>query len=579
FAATTYDQANEETDVKVGVDFSWKPSPKLELAATANPDFGAVEADDVVLNLTASETFFPEKRLFFLEGNEVFSIMPRDDFSSIYRMAVNEDYATTSRQIYLKDFVPVPVSLLNTRRIGGTANQLTLPEGVTPEPGQRDTPTDLLGAVKVTGGVGDLRYGLLAAMEDDIRWRGRDANDLAVDIEGAGRDFAVARLVYEDVGASRKALGYMGTFVGGAQYDAMVHSVDAHYGSGSGNFKADLQLINSDRDSVLGYGGMIDVLYASASNLRHKVEVDYMDEDVNFNDLGFLRRNNYGRLRYVLLYNQQRLSDFITNYRTTFSVVQQYNIDRGQINDSAILWRSSLVLPGRNTLRAGVGYLPQRYEDLDSRGNGAYRVDAGGWWELTLSTDANQMFSYSFSAAAISEHIGDWSQSLGAGVTIRPFDAVSIDLDLKYRNRNGWLVHQGGRNFGRFEANEWQPSFDINWFIAPGHQLRWNLQWAGVRATETGFYAVPIGDGKLRPAQRMEDSYDFNVGLLTTQLRYRWEIAPLTDFFLVYNRGNSLSNALESTADEIELNDLLSDSFNEPVIDTFVAKLRYRFGN
>ena len=189
------------------------------------------------------------------------------------------------------------------------------------------------------------------------------------------------------------------------------------------------------------------------------------------------------------------------------------------------------------------------------------------------------MVSYSFSAAAISEHIGDWSQSLGAGVTIRPFDAVSIDLDLKYRNRNGWLVHQGGRNFGRFEANEWQPSFDINWFIASGHQLRWNLQWAGVRATETGFYAVPIGDGKLQPAQRLEDSYDFNVGLLTTQLRYRWEIAPLTDFFLVYNRGNSLSNALESTADEIELNDLLSDSFNEPVIDTFVAKLRYRFGN
>ena len=110
FAAATYDQASSDTDLKVGVDFSWKPSPKLELAATANPDFGAVEADDVVLNLTASETFFPEKRLFFLEGNEVFSIMPRDDFSSIYRVALNEDYATTSRRTYLKDFIPVPVS-------------------------------------------------------------------------------------------------------------------------------------------------------------------------------------------------------------------------------------------------------------------------------------------------------------------------------------------------------------------------------------------------------------------------------------------------------------------------------------
>jgi hypothetical protein len=40
-----------------------------------------VESDDVVLNLTASETFFPEKRLFFLEGSEVFNVMPRDDLA------------------------------------------------------------------------------------------------------------------------------------------------------------------------------------------------------------------------------------------------------------------------------------------------------------------------------------------------------------------------------------------------------------------------------------------------------------------------------------------------------------------
>ena len=76
---------------------------------------------------------------------------------------------------------------------------------MTPEPGQRDTPTDLLGAAKVTGAVGNVRYGVLAAVEDDISWRGRDGDDLAVDIEAPGRDFAVARLVYEDVGDSRKS--------------------------------------------------------------------------------------------------------------------------------------------------------------------------------------------------------------------------------------------------------------------------------------------------------------------------------------------------------------------------------------
>ena len=40
---------------------------------------------------------------------------------------------TTSRQVYLRDYVPLPVSLLNTRRIGGTANQVDVLADVTPD--------------------------------------------------------------------------------------------------------------------------------------------------------------------------------------------------------------------------------------------------------------------------------------------------------------------------------------------------------------------------------------------------------------------------------------------------------------
>ena len=579
FASATADEVSGEVKSKVGVDFAWKPSPKLEFSGTANPDFGAVEADDVVLNLTASETFFPEKRLFFLEGNEVFTVMPRDDYMSIYRDAVNEDYATTSRQVYLRDFVPMPVSLLNTRRIGGTANQVDVEDGITPDRGQRDVPTDLVGAAKITGAAGDFRYGMLAAVENDVNWLGSDAAGSTVDIESPGRDFAVARLTYENIGRSKRALGYMGTFVGGPQYDASVHSIDAHYGAGSGKLNADAQLISSDRADLQGYGAMFDVNYAQANGLRHKFEVDYMDENVNFNDLGFLLRNNYARFRYAVMFSKNRLTNNLTNFRTTLSAIQQYNIDPGQITDSSLLWRSSVVLPGRNTLRAGVGYFPQRYEDIESRGNGAYRVEAGGWWEAVLATDAAKMFSYSAGLSSLREPIGGWSNTFKVGVTIRPLDAVSMELDLQYRDRNGWMVHQGGRQFGRFYASEWQPSFDVNWFIAPGHQIRWNLQWAGVRAVEDGFYAIPEGDGELVDAARAQDSYNFDVGLLTTQLRYRWEIAPLTDFYLVYNRGNSLRNSIGSDAPQTELGELFSNSYDEPIIDTFVAKLRYRFGN
>ena len=572
FISVTQDQVYDDTDVRIGADFAWKPSPAAQISGSLSPDFGAVESDDVVLNLTASETFFPEKRLFFLEGSEIFNVMPRDDFSSINRIALNEDFSTTSRRVYLQEHVPLPVSLLNTRRIGGTASQLSVPDDVEVERGQRDVPTDLLGAGKITGSTDNWRYGVLAAFEDDVEWRARDVNDEEVLLTGQGRDFAVARVQY--TGTENTSWGYMGTYMTGSEFDASVHSLDAHLTAGGGVLNADAQFIMSDRDGIEGYGAMFDALYAASPNLRHKFELDIMDENIDFNDLGFLRRNDYVLGRYVLLYNKQKVNKSLSNYRTTLVIKQQHNMQENQVTDSAVLWRSSVVLPRRNSLRVGIGYFPKRYEDIDSRGNGAYRVDGGGWFESVLSTDAGKKASFSFGLGGAQEHLGDWSYNAWAGVTYLPVDQLSLSFDLRYKDRNAWLVHQGDRNFGAFDADEWSPSLDINWFIAPGHELRWNLQWAGIRAEDVGFYEIPLGDGDLITAEREQDNYDFNISRLTTQLRYRWAIAPLTDFYLVYNRGNFLR-----PAGEYDVVDLFDDSFSEPVIDSFVAKLRYRFGN
>jgi hypothetical protein len=100
------------------------------------------------------------------------------------------------------------------------------------------------------------------------------------------------------------------------------------------------------------------------------------------------------------------------------------------------------------------------------------------------------------------------------------------------------------------------------------------LQWVGVRANERGFWEVPPGDGELQPAIPTSPDHDFTVSILTAQVRYRWEIAPLTDFYLVYNLGNTLPQNPGAG-----FSDLLRDSFSDPVVENFVAKLRYRFGN
>nr|MDQ2667834.1 carbohydrate binding family 9 domain-containing protein [Gemmatimonadota bacterium] len=54
--------------LSVGADLKYGVTPNITLDATVNPDFGQVEADPSVVNLTAFETFFQEKRPFFIEG-------------------------------------------------------------------------------------------------------------------------------------------------------------------------------------------------------------------------------------------------------------------------------------------------------------------------------------------------------------------------------------------------------------------------------------------------------------------------------------------------------------------------------
>ena len=57
---------------EAGLDLKYRLGTNLTLDATVNPDFGQVELDPAVINLTAFETRFEEKWPFFVEGTEIF---------------------------------------------------------------------------------------------------------------------------------------------------------------------------------------------------------------------------------------------------------------------------------------------------------------------------------------------------------------------------------------------------------------------------------------------------------------------------------------------------------------------------
>jgi hypothetical protein len=65
-------RGDAEHDISAGVDVKYRATSNLTLDATINPDFGQVEVDPAVINLGVYETFFQEKRPFFIEGSEIF---------------------------------------------------------------------------------------------------------------------------------------------------------------------------------------------------------------------------------------------------------------------------------------------------------------------------------------------------------------------------------------------------------------------------------------------------------------------------------------------------------------------------
>jgi hypothetical protein len=74
-----------DPNANIGADIRYGISSDFTLTATLNPDFGQVEVDPAVVNLSAYETYYEEKRPFFLEGVDIFNFGQTRTFNTSYR--------------------------------------------------------------------------------------------------------------------------------------------------------------------------------------------------------------------------------------------------------------------------------------------------------------------------------------------------------------------------------------------------------------------------------------------------------------------------------------------------------------
>lgn len=581
YATTSADGIYDETDRKVGLNFSWRPAPNLQVSGAANPDFGAVESDDVVVNLTAYETFFPEKRLFFLEGSEVFETTPR---GTPFRGSSRGGGARVAPSTYNME----PTTLLNTRRIGGSAKHLSdIDDSIEIAGPELSKPTDLLGAVKVVGQASAFRFGFLGAMEDDVELRGTmdqidESGELTeedVIVSAPGRDFGVARLVWErQSGTGRQAHGLITTFADTPEYGAVVTGLDSHFLTQNGKWSIDSQLINSQKDSETGYGGFADIRYTPKQGIFHRLSLDFLDDTLDVRDLGFLRRNDLRGFRYARFHNTSRNLPDMLRQRSIGLFLS------GQTNSNGDLIRGYLgtgvgfYFNNQSAIDVQLSLRPKIVDDRSSFGNGSFEAEETKFITVTYGTDSAKKFSYSVQTGLMDDDLGDPAYIGDIGFTYSPLSRLRFDYDLRYRDSKGWLLYAGDSDFTRYYSEQLSHLFSFDFFISAKQQFRATLQWTGINATERDYWHIPDSDQISKLEASIDDpdpdSDGFTISRLTAQVRYRWEIAPLSDLFIVYTRGSNVPSLGHADFDH-----LFREALRDPIVDVIVVKLRYRFGS
>jgi hypothetical protein len=546
YASTTFNRVGDDR-TRAGLDVFWRPSSNFQGTATLNPDFGSVESDNVDVNLTSEETFFPEKRLFFQEGQEVFTTTDRANGGGPQRLTV-----------------------VNTRRIGGRPATPDLPPGVGLPRRESLQPADLFGAVKATGQIGRFRYGLLGASEDDTDLSADDGNVYTQ----TGRDFGAVRVVYEDnTNATYRGLGFVSTLVDHADADAVVHAADFNLLSLSGKWNFEGQYLYSDRDeSGDGTGATLDIEYAPRQGQKHKLALSDFGPGLNVNDLGFQVRDD---LQFVN-YTGEWIKSGLTRIRD-LKLVGWYSWGRNDAGQEIRGGVGTLFEFSRNNnhkVLLSAAWLPSRWEDRESFGNGTFRINERSRFETSYETDTSRPLSVGVKLGYDGSDLYGGAVRKWAGLTWQPREDLNMTVGVAHTDLDGWLLHQEDQNFTTFKGNRWQPDLAVDFYPTAKQQLRVVLQWVGIEAIEDRFYTLQSDPGPLIEGPKPVGlSDDFSISTLNFQVRYRWQIAPLSDLFIVYTKGDSRRIGRDS------FSDIFQDSWRDPLADQLVIKLRYRLGS
>lgn len=504
-----------------GFDVKYGLRGNLTLDLAVNPDFGQAEVDPAVLNLGPFEVFFPERRTFFLESKEIFETR----FQLFYSRRVGNN--------------PKPGRADLTTRKDAKGNdekgQLT----------QLDPLTRIFGALRITGQAArSWSVGAITATTGATFGKERfsDGSDHVITVDPTSQ-YSVFRVRKEF--DSQTSVGAIATGVvrGGGEPSAFTGGFDYRIRFAE-RWRHSAQIIGTHDGNRPGMGAGFD-LRRSGKNVSIDSAVDMLTPHANFNDLGFMRLNNFidGNAG-VSVYNAQpigRLRKLVGGVATRVASSFQGQLLQKQLTGEVGLTTLNLWNFAFNT----GGHLPQ-LDIYETRGGIAYEVPLHWWTGLDITSPDNRRIIAAFNGA-YGEQNGYPGPDLALELRVRPVNRLELtlrgDFNATY-DRPRWTTTNALDEpvFARARVNSYTGLLRGTLGIIPTLTLQSFNQLYYLSAHHTDFFIL-TSPSVLAPTSAAPyfGVVDQGLSSFISNTILRWEYLPGSFLFLAYTHRTTLS--------------------------------------
>jgi hypothetical protein len=448
-----------------GLDLKYRLSSNLTLGATINPDFGQVEVDPAVVNLTAFETRFEEKRPFFVEGAGIFSFGEGGGGGG----PGGGGGGGGGRRMFGGGGSPGggPTQLLYSRRIGEA------PPGDTPsEAVYEEVPdaTTIIGAAKLTGQTaGGWSLGLLEAVTAREMAKFTDESGHTGEAEVAPRtNYLVARL-RKDFRQGQSAVGGIATavnrelgneslaselrssaYTGGIDFFhewadrtwALTGQLagsritgnpevieDAQSSSARYFQRPDAHHIELDpaATSLTGYTGSLELRKQAGLHWRGGMEFSATSPGFEVNDLGFQRDADRRKAELELEYQENRPGDTFRRWEVTAQPRVGWNFNGDRL-DTSLSLRANLTFLNYWSIRPSYQRSFESMDDRLTRGGPLAKKPAGHQVSLNLNSDFSKPYTAMVSFRREWDAVGGEESSYSLNLGIKPAGTWELSL-------------------------------------------------------------------------------------------------------------------------------------------------------